>query len=138
MEFTDSKLDEYITKIKDPATSNADVLVNYKKASKRIDILKTKYNKLTVKEESETETDSEEANLEALSIEDLLIELAKIRVELETENTDISNLIKLYSKYNSLIKIIKIKSTDLQNKFYKVDSNKKDITVSKVDLLTIL
>jgi hypothetical protein len=138
MEFTDSKLDGYIAKIKNPETSNSDVLITYKKATKRIEILKTKYNKINSSKKKSSDSESDEGDVAKLSIEELLSELSRIRTALESENTDINDLIKLYAKYNSLVGALKTENTDLQNKFYKVDSNKKDIVVSKVDLETLI
>ena len=144
MEFTDTKLDTYISKLKDPETSGSDFLLTYKKATKRIDMLKTKYNRIvSVKKkgsesDSDTESESEPNDFANMSVEELLTALAAIRTDLEAETTDINELIKLYAKYNSAANILKTKHTELQNKFYKVDANKKDITVTKVDLDSIL
>ena len=133
MNFTDKKLDAYISTIKDPETSSADILSNYKKATHRINILKTKYNEISAT--TTTQSSSEENNK---SLEELITDLNQIKTQLEAENTDINTILQLYSVYKKLIEEIKTKHTELQNKFYRVDSNKANIVISKINIDELL
>ena len=147
MDIVDDKLDTYITNIKDSELSESDILLNYKKATKRISILKTKYNKISElnkpksksKSKKKTESDSDsESESDDMPIEELVAKLDRIKSDLESESSDLSSILNLYVEYHKLISSLESKHTELQNQFYKIDTNKADIIINKIDLDHIL
>ena len=149
MDIVDDKLDTYITNIKDSELSESDILLNYKKATKRISILKTKYNKINElnkpkpksksKKKTESDSDSEsDSESDDMPIEELVAKLDRIKSDLESESSDLSSILNLYVEYHKLISSLESKHTELQNQFYKIDTNKSDIIINKIDLDHIL
>ncbi len=129
MEITDEKLDRYLANIKNESDSSV-VLSNYEKATNRLNILKKRHNKIneTVRSLGKN-LDSESDDM---STDDIMGRLDQIKTELEDSN--LSNIINLYTEYHKLITLLESKHDELQNQFYEVDKNKSDIVINKIDL----
>lgn len=149
MEFTDSKLDSYLAKVKE-STTDSEILLNYKKAVRRLDMLKEQHNLLvknlaekssdSSKDSESTETSAENSNSEdinSMSVDMLMNMLAELKTKIETESTDMAELTKLYGRYKRIVAILKTKQSEIQNKFNRVDSNRSGITVTKINLGSI-
>lgn len=156
MDFSDKKLDSYISNIKNTESSSDDILSNYKKATRRLDVLKKEYNKLaklygnkdtgsnsdtdadTNDSDDDTESDArreiekESSKINKMNIEELIAALEKIKLELETNLDDIDKLIITLRKYNLLSSALKKNFSNLENKIYKVESNRKEITLVEI------
>ena len=132
MNITDEKLDTYISNIKNPDSTETEILLNYKKATKRIDGLKSKYNKISDKSKSKSDSDSN-SNSDDMPLTELIAELDRIKSDLES-NSDLTSILNLYIEYRKLIDILSSKHTELQNQFYKIDGSKADISISKINL----
>jgi hypothetical protein len=140
MDINDEKLDGYIANMKAPDLSAPEILSNYEKAVKRIDILKSRYNKINdlktkskKKQSTSSESESEETNIEGL-----VKELDEIKTKLETENTDLGAILSLYADYKRIIGLMGSKYDELQNQFHVVDGNRSDIMINKIDLDQLL
>ena len=130
--MTDSKLEEYIQKIKDSKNSN-NKLTNYKKATVRLDELKTEYNKLCdalKKTKKKTVDAKSESNA---SIDKIITELNHINEELDNEKCDIKALIDNYVQYKSLLDSLEGETEKMKNEIYKVTSNKNKIAITKLE-----
>lgn len=144
MNISDEKLDSYISNIKNSELGDTEILLNYKKATKRINILKTKYNKISDSNKSKTipkkktNSDSDASDEDDIPIEDLVADLDRIKTELESESVDLSSILNLYLEYHRLIEILQLKYAELQNSFHKIDTNKSDIVINKINLDHVL
>jgi len=148
MEFTDIKLDSYLTNMKE-STSDTDVLLNYKKAVRRLDALKEQHNSLVKhltdpssdsskeSESSDTSERSESEDIQSMSIDALIAALAEIKRSLEMESTDMQNLIKMYVRYKKIALALKSKQSEIQNRFNRVDANRGNVVVTKINLESI-
>lgn len=141
--ITDEKLDTYITNIKNTELSNTEILDNYKKATKRIGILKVKYNKINEinkpkSKKSKKKQSSDSESEEEILIGELVEKLDKIKADLESESNDLNTMVDLYSEYHKLVIQLESQYNELQNLFYKIDTNKSnEITITKIDLENI-
>lgn len=140
MNITDEKLDTYISNIKNSELPNTEILLNYKKATKRINVLKTKYNKINElnKPKSKKKSIDSDSEDDDIPIEDLVADLNRIKTELESESIDIGSVLTLYAEYHKLITVLQLRYDELQNSFHKIDTNKSDIVINKINLDNIL
>lgn len=134
MNYKDTKLEEYILQIKEN-DNNKVKLSNYKKATKRINQLKKKYNNICKALEEDPESDEEQINMETI-----IFELNRINTQLEeqTEEIDMSEMIQQYMRYKSLLSKLEIESDLIKNEIFKVDKKKNKISVHRLDPDSIL
>lgn len=140
MNITDEKLDTYISNIKNSELPNTEILLNYKKATKRINVLKTKYNKVNElnKPKSKKKSMDSDSEDDDIPIEDLVVNLDRIKTKLESESIDIGSVLTLYTEYHKLIALLQLRYDELQNSFHKIDTTKSDIVINKINLDNIL
>ena len=134
---TDEKLEAYILKIKESNNSN-NKLLNYKKATTRLNELKSEYNKLcqVLKKNKSKKSNSESEN--KTSIEKISTELNKISEELDHENCDMLKLIDNYVQYKLLLDNLEIDSEKIKNELFKVNLSKNKINIIKLNPKEIL
>jgi len=130
MNITDEKLETYITKIKNSNNSH-NKLLNYKKATARINELKADYNKLSNKLKGKTKKKSAETT-EKSNIEDIVNKLNEIGSELDAGSSDMNELIDKYLQYKSLLNDLQTESEQIKNEIYKVDETKNKIVLHKL------
>lgn len=130
--MNDEKLDLYISNMKDTKLSDDDILSNYKKAIKRIEVLKTKYNEINKpKKKSKNKTNDD------VPISELVDRLNKIKEELDSVN-EIDEMVDLYTEYNDLIKKLETQYDELKNEYKKVSTNSSgNIVLKKIELENI-
>ena len=134
---TDEKLETYILKIKESNNSN-NKLLNYKKATSRLNELKSEYNKLceALKKNKSKKSNNDSEN--KTSIEKISNELNKISEELESENCDMLKLIDNYVQYKLLLDNLEIDSEKIKNELFKVNLSKNKINIVKLDPKDVL
>jgi hypothetical protein len=139
MEINDEKLDAYIANVKNSDLAT-DILSNYEKAIKRIDVLKARYNKINdlKKPKKKHSSSSSGSESEDTNIGDLVKELDEIKEKLDTETTDLGVVLALYTDYKRVISLLELQYSELQNQFNIIDASKSDITISKIDLDQLL
>jgi phenylalanyl-tRNA synthetase alpha subunit len=130
----DDKLEKFISRIKESKNSN-NKLLNYKKATDRLDELKTEYNKLCEALKKNKKQDKSENKI---SIEKISVELNKINEELDNENCDILKSIDSYVQYKLLLDSLEFESEKIKNEIFKVNLNKNKINIVKLEPNDIL
>jgi len=135
----DDELEKFLSKIKESNNSH-NKLLNYQKASNRIDELKTEYKKLcsVLKPKKDKTTKNKQVSQGKISIEKIINELNKINTDMDSEECDMLELINSYTQYKLLLENMETETEKIKNELHKVSQNKNKIVIEKIELDDIL
>lgn len=140
----DEELEDLMTKFRESKNSN-NKLLYYKKAVKRLDGLRSEYNNLC-----KIVTDNKEApanvNVDAsCSIEKIVNKLTAISDNIDANHAsgsasdgDIAAIINDYCNYATILTAMQNKYESFTNEIFKVTSDRKQISISKIDISNML
>lgn len=124
--ISDGKLERYIKNFKEASTTENKIYF-YKKATDRLNYLKTNYNNLCGKLTIGTIPAVKKTKLK---LDDLVTELNILNENLDNNQT-ITELIETYVQHQQLIKNLDIETTKIKNEIFKVHTSMSDIIISK-------
>ena len=123
--MNDNKLNGYLTILRDGDNIEEKVL-NYKKANRRLDLLKEEYDELCQMMKQPSKKKKRELDLTTITEE-----LNKLEEALNEETVDIRDVISKMMQYKMVLDNYDQSIFNLKNEITKVNSNK---TLEKIDL----
>ena len=126
----DDKLEKYMSRIKESNNSN-NKLLNYDKATKRLEELKNNYNNLcNVLKTNKNKPTKIGKNI---SIEKIISGLNDIDANIDNGQIDMIELFNNYTQYKLLLNDLESEKENIKNEIYKVDQKKDKISIQKLD-----
>lgn len=126
----DDKLEKYMSRIKESNNSN-NKLLNYDKATKRLEELKNNYNNLcNVLKTNKNKPTKIGKNI---SIEKIISGLNDIDANIDNGQIDMIELFNNYTQYKLLLNDLESETENIKNEIYKVDQKKDKISIQKLD-----
>lgn len=129
----DEKLEYHLDRIKN-SKSSKNKLINYKKASNRLNELRCNYNNICTKLKSLTNTNATDTETED-DLNKVINELNKLNENFNNndDNVDIDELIEKYQKYHHYLNILTEQKDFFNNQIHLVKQEKKNIVITKIN-----
>jgi len=128
----DDKLELYITKIK-TSNNNHNKVLNYKRASNRINELKIEYNKFCEMLKPKKKCKKNTSIVHNISIDQIMTELNNIDLVIDQGTSSMRELIDNYIRYKLLLSELELESEQIKNEIFEIKENKNKIIMNKLD-----